>query len=76
MEDLTPDMELFMREEGIQIFHYRTEGNKEPFQEISTEDINHALVKLLDERSHPGEEHHNKFIWKTPFTTNADPLEF
>ncbi|CAO3679141.1 unnamed protein product [Umbelopsis ramanniana] len=53
MEDLTPDMEQFMREEGIQIFHYRTEGNKEPFQEISTEDINHALVKLLDERSHP-----------------------
>jgi tyrosine-protein phosphatase SIW14 len=54
MEDLTPEMEQFMCEEGIQIFHYRTEGNKEPFLEISTEDINHALVKLLDQRSHPG----------------------
>lgn len=75
MEDLTPDMEQFMREEGIQIFHYRTEGNKEPFQEISTEDINHALVKLLDERSHPGEHYHSKLFLKTPFATNADPLE-
>ncbi|CAO3686351.1 unnamed protein product [Umbelopsis vinacea] len=53
MEDLTPEMEQFMCEEGIQIFHYRTEGNKEPFLEISTEDINHALVKLLDQRCHP-----------------------
>ncbi|KAH8548107.1 tyrosine phosphatase family-domain-containing protein [Umbelopsis sp. PMI_123] len=46
MEDLTPDMEQFMQEEGIEIFHYRTEGNKEPFQEISTEDINHALHRI------------------------------
>ncbi|KAJ2961452.1 hypothetical protein NQZ79_g3253 [Umbelopsis isabellina] len=53
MEDLTPEMEKFMQEENIEILHYRTEGNKEPFLEISTEDINHALVKLLDERSHP-----------------------
>ena len=60
MEDLTPDMEQFMQEEGIEIFHYRTEGNKEPFQEISTEDINHALVKLLDERSHPGKHLHDR----------------
>lgn len=54
MEDLTPEMEKFMQEENIEILHYRTEGNKEPFLEISTEDINHALVKLLDKRSHPG----------------------
>ncbi|CAM0141898.1 unnamed protein product [Umbelopsis sp. WA50703] len=53
MEDLTPEMEKFMQQENIEILHYRTEGNKEPFLEISTEDINHALVKLLDERSHP-----------------------
>jgi hypothetical protein len=64
MEDLTPEMEKFMQQENIEILHYRTEGNKEPFLEISTEDINHALVKLLDERSHPG----------TPFNVNDNDI--
>lgn len=47
-------MRHFIEHEGIELIHYRMEGNKEPFIEISHDDISHALVKLLDERSHPG----------------------
>lgn len=54
MEDYPPEMQHFIEHEGIEILHYRMEGNKEPFVEINSDDITHALVKLLDERSHPG----------------------
>lgn len=53
-EDYPPEMRHFIEHEGIELIHYRMEGNKEPFIEISHDDISHALVKLLDERSHPG----------------------
>lgn len=53
MEDYPPEMQHFVEQEGIQVFHYRTEGNKEPFVEVNPEDITHALVKLLDKRCHP-----------------------
>ncbi|CEG76181.1 hypothetical protein RMATCC62417_11112 [Rhizopus microsporus] len=53
MEDYPPEMQHFVEQEGIQVFHYRTEGNKEPFIEVNPEDITHALVKLLDKRCHP-----------------------
>lgn len=46
-------MKHFVEHEGIEILHYRMEGNKEPFVEVNPDDISHALVKLLDERSHP-----------------------
>ncbi|KAI8882592.1 protein-tyrosine phosphatase, partial [Backusella circina FSU 941] len=53
MEDYPPEMQHFVEQEGIEVLHYRTEGNKEPFVEVNPEDITHALVKLLDRRSHP-----------------------
>ncbi|KAL9542266.1 hypothetical protein MBANPS3_008700 [Mucor bainieri] len=53
MEDYPPEMQHFVEQEGIEVLHYRTEGNKEPFVEVNPEDISHALVKLLDKRSHP-----------------------
>lgn len=45
----------FIECENVQLFHYRMEGNKEPFVEIQQADIRDALVKLLDKRNHPGE---------------------
>lgn len=54
MEDYPPEMQHFVDQEGIEVLHYRTEGNKEPFVEVNPEDISQALVKLLDKRSHPG----------------------
>lgn len=56
MEDYPPEMQHFVEQEGIEVLHYKTEGNKEPFIEVNHEDISHALVKLLDKRSHPGIE--------------------
>ncbi|KAI8643454.1 tyrosine phosphatase family-domain-containing protein [Parasitella parasitica] len=53
MEEYPPEMQHFVEHEGIEVLHYRTEGNKEPFVEVNPEDISHALVKLLDNRSHP-----------------------
>jgi tyrosine-protein phosphatase SIW14 len=53
MEDYPSEMQHFVEQEGIEVLHYRTEGNKEPFIEVNPEDITHALVKLLDKRSHP-----------------------
>ena len=64
MEDYPPEMQHFVEQEGIEVLHYRTEGNKEPFIEVNPEDISHALVKLLDNRSHPGRE---KVIYANPF---------
>lgn len=56
MEDYPSEMQHFVEQEGIEVLHYRTEGNKEPFVEVNPEDISHALVKLLDNRSHPGKK--------------------
>ncbi|OBZ89347.1 hypothetical protein A0J61_02608 [Choanephora cucurbitarum] len=53
MEEYPPEMQHFVEHEGIEVLHYRTEGNKEPFVEVNHEDISHALVKLLDKTSHP-----------------------
>lgn len=54
MEDYPPEMKHFVEHEGIEVLHFRMEGNKEPFLEVNPEDMTQALVKLLDERSHPG----------------------
>ncbi|CAO3591981.1 unnamed protein product [Absidia cylindrospora] len=53
MEDYPPEMKHFVEHEGIEVLHFRMEGNKEPFVEVNKDDISLALVKLLDERSHP-----------------------
>ncbi|KAI9498788.1 tyrosine phosphatase family-domain-containing protein [Zychaea mexicana] len=34
MEDYPPEMQHFIEHEGIEIIHYRMEGNKEPFHRI------------------------------------------
>ncbi|KAI8981559.1 protein-tyrosine phosphatase-like protein [Pilobolus umbonatus] len=33
IEDYPPEMQHFIEQEGIELVHYRTEGNKEPFVE-------------------------------------------
>lgn len=53
-EDYLPDAREFAATEGIQLFHYRIEGNKEPFLEIDPGEIRDALIKVLNERYHPG----------------------
>lgn len=53
IEDYPDEMQHFVKQEDIQVFQYRTEGNKEPFSEVNHKDITHALVKLLDKRCHP-----------------------
>lgn len=53
MEDYPPEMQHFIQHEGLEVFHYRMEGNKEPFIELNPEDITDALTKLLDEKNHP-----------------------
>ncbi|CAO3644043.1 unnamed protein product [Cunninghamella echinulata] len=52
-EDYPPEMKHFVEHEGIEVFHFRMEGNKEPFLEVNKDDISLALVKLLDQRNHP-----------------------
>ncbi|KAG2225497.1 hypothetical protein INT45_010324 [Circinella minor] len=53
MEDYPPEMQHFIQHEGLEVFHYKMEGNKEPFIELNPEDITDALTKLLDEKNHP-----------------------
>lgn len=65
MEDYPPEMKHFVEHEGIEVLHYRMEGNKEPFVEINSDDINHALTRLLDDRSHPGKKIVHVFIIRT-----------
>ncbi|KAL6628636.1 protein-tyrosine phosphatase [Neocallimastix sp. 'constans'] len=51
----------FMKENNIQFFQYKIEGrNKEPFKEISYEDISNALTQVLDTRNLPMLIHCNK----------------
>lgn len=79
MEDYPPEMKHFVEHEGIEVLHYRMEGNKEPFVEINSDDINHALTRLLDDRSHPGKSEENQCIdcvhlILTHTSCSADPL--
>ncbi|CAG8626892.1 5249_t:CDS:2 [Funneliformis caledonium] len=53
-DDFNKELEQFVNEQFIQVFHYRIDGNKEPFVEIEQKEISSALVKVLDVRNHPG----------------------
>ncbi|CAO3627862.1 unnamed protein product [Mucor hiemalis] len=35
LEDYPPEMQHFVEQEGIEVLHYKTEGNKEPFIEVN-----------------------------------------
>ncbi|CAG8446238.1 13566_t:CDS:2 [Acaulospora morrowiae] len=59
-DDIREELDQFAREQKIQIFHYRIDGNKEPFVEIDEKKISNALVKVLDVRNHPVLIHCNK----------------
>ncbi|KAK9727876.1 tyrosine-protein phosphatase siw14 [Basidiobolus ranarum] len=59
-EDYSEEQLQFVKENEIQVFHYKIDGNKEPFQEINQADISNALVELLDVRNHPMLIHCNK----------------
>eukprot|EP00164_Ancoracysta_twista_P003885 GFYU01005210.1.p1 GENE.GFYU01005210.1~~GFYU01005210.1.p1 ORF type:complete len:197 (-),score=44.61 GFYU01005210.1:235-774(-) len=50
----------FLNANGIQLFQYGIEGNKEPFVDIPEEVIRDAIVRLLDVRNHPVLIHCNK----------------
>ncbi|KAG0224053.1 hypothetical protein BGW42_005396 [Actinomortierella wolfii] len=52
-EDYAPDLQEFLRNEGIRRIHYKIEGNKEPFVEIDEQVISSALANILDSRNHP-----------------------
>ncbi|KAJ3405074.1 hypothetical protein HDV05_006771 [Chytridiales sp. JEL 0842] len=46
-DDHLEDNIKFCEDEGIQMFHYRMKGNKEPFQEIDQKQMAEALAKVL-----------------------------
>ncbi|CAG8475480.1 4870_t:CDS:2 [Acaulospora morrowiae] len=46
-DDIREELDQFAREQKIQVFHYRIDGNKEPFVEIDEKKISNALVKVL-----------------------------
>ncbi|CAG8497260.1 16243_t:CDS:2 [Acaulospora colombiana] len=47
-DDIREELDQFVKEQKIQIFHYRIDGNKEPFAEIEEKEISSALVKVLE----------------------------
>ncbi|GBG77436.1 hypothetical protein CBR_g23885 [Chara braunii] len=50
----------FLEKNGIKLFHFGIEGNKEPFVDIPEPVIREALKVLLDVRNHPILIHCNK----------------
>jgi tyrosine-protein phosphatase SIW14 len=58
--DYSKDNMDFLKKEGIQIFHYKLAGNKEPFVVLAQDQIADALEKALDPRNHPILVHCNK----------------
>ncbi|GBC09569.1 hypothetical protein RclHR1_00090003 [Rhizophagus clarus] len=59
-DNFNEELDQFVHEQQIQVFHYRIDGNKEPFMEIEQKEISSALVKVLDVRNHPVLIHCNK----------------
>ncbi|KXS13908.1 protein-tyrosine phosphatase [Gonapodya prolifera JEL478] len=52
-DDLPDENKSFMAAEGIRFWHFKIEGNKEPFVELQENEIAAALAVLLDTRNHP-----------------------
>lgn len=59
-DDYLPENETFVRGNGIEFIHIRSQGNKEPFVQIDDKDINTCLRHLLDTRNHPVLVHCNR----------------
>jgi tyrosine-protein phosphatase SIW14 len=60
-----PDMEDFLREQGIKSYRIELEGNREPFQAIPTERFAEALNVVLDTANHPILVHCSKGTHRT-----------
>lgn len=52
-EDYSENGKEFLRTQGITLFHFGIEGNKEPFVDIPVHVIKVALKVLADVRNHP-----------------------
>eukprot|EP00033_Pygsuia_biforma_P002975 GCRY01003276.1.p1 GENE.GCRY01003276.1~~GCRY01003276.1.p1 ORF type:complete len:210 (+),score=28.33 GCRY01003276.1:193-822(+) len=50
----------FMESQGMTLFHFKIEGNKEPFVDIPPNIVKEALKVVLDTRNHPILIHCNK----------------
>ena len=61
----------FARANGITIYQFGVEGNKEPFVDIPEEVIRAALVVILDRRNHPLLIHCNKGKHRTGVTVGC-----
>ncbi|RIB08478.1 protein-tyrosine phosphatase [Gigaspora rosea] len=59
-DEFHEELSQFVKDQNIQVFHYKIDGNKEPFIEIEQKEISNALVKVLDIRNHPVLIHCNK----------------
>lgn len=59
-ESYTSDNTAFFESSGIRVFHYRLNGNKEPFGVMGEEDVAQVIGDLLDRRNHPILVHCNK----------------
>ncbi|CAG8581577.1 43041_t:CDS:2 [Gigaspora margarita] len=46
-DEFHEELSQFVKDQNIQIFHYKIDGNKEPFIEIEQKEISNALVKVL-----------------------------
>jgi tyrosine-protein phosphatase SIW14 len=53
-------MKTFLHDNNVTLYHYRLEGNQEPFGEMDPVVVAELLVKLLDVRNHPILVHCNK----------------
>ncbi|PWN52765.1 hypothetical protein IE53DRAFT_384776 [Violaceomyces palustris] len=59
-DDYRPNMARFAMEEGIRVFHYSVNMNKEPNTEMNAQDVASALSTVLDRRNLPMLIHCNK----------------
>ncbi|CAG8469820.1 23293_t:CDS:2 [Cetraspora pellucida] len=46
-DEVHEELSQFVNDQNIQVFHYKIDGNKEPFIEIEQKEISNALVKVL-----------------------------
>ena len=59
-DDYSKELSTFLSSLGIQIFHFRLQGNKEPFIEMDHDQLRLALGLVLDPANHPILVHCNK----------------
>lgn len=52
-DDYSDENLEFLKEQNIKIFHYKIQGNKEPFIEIDHAELAEALANVMDTLNHP-----------------------